>query len=51
MEQHTRNYYINHIYALPWRIKYVGNKVWSGANISDYERGHEAWLQNNLHCS
>ena len=38
MEQHTINFYINHIYALSWCIKHVGNKVWSGAHGSDYDK-------------
>ena len=28
--------------ALSWRIKHVGTKVWSGANKTDFERGHAA---------
>jgi hypothetical protein len=41
-----RNLYINYIdYALSWRIKHAGNKVWRGANIKSFDNGHEARLR------
>ena len=51
MVQHKGNFYTNHIYALSWRIKHAGNKVWSGSKIIDFERWHAIWLRKNVYRS